>query len=155
MQILIVIPLSAVFTPISTAELPPSKCGAYLSNYRTLQLKSLLHLGQNVITFRTLLHLGSFITFRAFYKRQLLWSFQMFLFCTVCCAVFYNYLRIFLLIWISFGPILSGFLKRFWRNQSHLNWNSILPTASSVTFMTLTLREKVLSQISKSDWWMV
>ena len=24
----------------------------------------LLHLGQNVITFRTLLHLGSFITFR-------------------------------------------------------------------------------------------
>ena len=79
----------------------------------------------------------------------------MFLFCAVCCAVFYNYLRIFLLIWISFGPILSGFLKRFWRNQSHLNWNSILPTASSVTFMTLTPREKVLSQISKSDWWMV
>ena len=29
-----------------------------------MQLKSLLHLGQNVITFRTLLHLGSFITFR-------------------------------------------------------------------------------------------
>ena len=28
------------------------------------QLKSLLHLGQNVITFRTFLHLGSFITFR-------------------------------------------------------------------------------------------
>ena len=31
---------------------------AYLSNYCNLQLKSLLHLGQNVITFRTLLHLG-------------------------------------------------------------------------------------------------
>ena len=30
-----------------------------------LQLKSLLHLGQNVITFRTLLHLGqNVITFR-------------------------------------------------------------------------------------------
>ena len=29
-----------------------------------LTLKSLLNLGQNVITFRTLLHLGSFITFR-------------------------------------------------------------------------------------------
>ena len=53
------------------------KCGTYLSNYRNLQLKSLLplgqniikfrtllHLGQNVITFRTLLHLGSFITCR-------------------------------------------------------------------------------------------
>ena len=35
-----------------------------LSNYCNLQLKSLLHLGQNVITFRTLLHLGLFITFR-------------------------------------------------------------------------------------------
>ena len=29
-----------------------------------IQGKLLLHLGQNVITFRTLLHLGSFITFR-------------------------------------------------------------------------------------------
>ena len=38
--------------------------GAFLGNYCNLQLKSLLHLGQNVITFRTLLHLGSFITFR-------------------------------------------------------------------------------------------
>ena len=38
--------------------------GTYLSNYCNLQLKSLLHLGQNVITFRTLLHVGSFITFR-------------------------------------------------------------------------------------------
>ena len=27
-------------------------------------INSLLHLGQNVITFRTLLHFGSFITFR-------------------------------------------------------------------------------------------
>ena len=32
--------------------------GAYLSNNCNLQLKSLLHLGQNAITFRTLLHLG-------------------------------------------------------------------------------------------------
>ena len=40
------------------------KYGAYLSNYCNLQLKSLLHLGQNVITFRTLLHFGLFITFR-------------------------------------------------------------------------------------------
>ena len=41
------------------------KYGAYLSNYCNLQLKSLLHLGQNVITFRTLLHLGqNVITFR-------------------------------------------------------------------------------------------
>ena len=40
-----------------------SQCGAYLSNYGNLQLKSLLHLGKNVITFRTL-HLGSFIIFR-------------------------------------------------------------------------------------------
>ena len=51
--------------------------GAYSSNYCNWQLKSLLylgqivitfrtllHLGQNVITFRTLLHLGPFITFR-------------------------------------------------------------------------------------------
>jgi len=38
---------------------------AYSSNW---QLNSLLHLGQIVITFRTLLHLGSFITFRPFYK---------------------------------------------------------------------------------------
>ena len=50
---------------------------AYSSNYCDWQLKSLLHLGQivitfstllhlgqNVITFRTLLHLGPFITFR-------------------------------------------------------------------------------------------
>ena len=36
-----------------------------MSNHRNLQLKSLLHLGQNVITFRTLLHLGqNVITFR-------------------------------------------------------------------------------------------
>ena len=34
------------------------------SNYCNWQLKSSLHLGQIVITFRTLLHLGSFITFR-------------------------------------------------------------------------------------------
>ena len=40
------------------------KYGAYLSNYCNLQLKSLLHLGQNVITFRTLLHFGLFLTFR-------------------------------------------------------------------------------------------
>ena len=33
-------------------------------HYCNWQLKSLLHLGQIVITFRTLLHLGSFITFR-------------------------------------------------------------------------------------------
>ena len=38
--------------------------GAYSSNYCNWQLKSLLHLGQNVITFRTLVHLGPFITFR-------------------------------------------------------------------------------------------
>ena len=51
--------------------------GAYSSNYCNWQLKSLLHLGQivitfrtslhlgqNVITFMTLLHLGPFITFR-------------------------------------------------------------------------------------------
>ena len=51
--------------------------GNYSSNYCNWQLKSLLYLGQivitfrtllhsgqNVITFRTLLHLGSFITFR-------------------------------------------------------------------------------------------
>ena len=56
--------LSTVFTRISAAVLINPKCGAYLSNYCNLQLKSLLHLGQNLITFRTLLHLGSFITFR-------------------------------------------------------------------------------------------
>ena len=78
----IVIPLRTVFTWISATVLinPPSplKCGAYLSTYCNLLLKSLLHLGQNVlitfrtsshlgqnvITFRTLLHLGSSITFR-------------------------------------------------------------------------------------------
>ena len=38
--------------------------GAYSSNYCNWQLESLLHLGQIVITFRTLLHLGPFITFR-------------------------------------------------------------------------------------------
>ena len=73
-----VIPLRTVFTRISAAVLIKSpKCGPYLSNYCNLQLRSLLHLGQNVITFRTLLrlgqnviafttllHLGSFITFR-------------------------------------------------------------------------------------------
>ena len=61
----IVIPLSTVFKRISAAVLIKSlKCGAYLSNYCNLQL-NLLHLGQNVITFRTLLHLGqNAITFR-------------------------------------------------------------------------------------------
>ena len=60
-----VIPLSSVFTRISAVALiTPLQCGAYMSNYGNLQLKSLLHLGQNVITFRTLLHLGLFITFR-------------------------------------------------------------------------------------------
>ena len=62
----IVILLSTIFTPISVTALikSQSECGACLSNYCNLQLKSLLHLGQNVITFKTLLHLGSFITFR-------------------------------------------------------------------------------------------
>ena len=60
----IVIPLSIVFTRISAAAHINAKCGAYLSNYCNLQLTILLHLRQNVITFRTLLHLGSFITFR-------------------------------------------------------------------------------------------
>ena len=50
----IVIPLSTVFTRILIKS---PKCAAYLSNNCNLQLKSLLHLGQNVITFRTLLHL--------------------------------------------------------------------------------------------------
>ena len=45
--------------------------GTYLSNYCNLQLKSLLHLGQNVITFRTLLHVGSFISFRPSFKSLL------------------------------------------------------------------------------------
>ena len=62
----IVIPLSTVFTRISAAALIKlPKCGAYLSNYGNLQVKSLLHLGQNIVTFRTLLHLGqNVITFR-------------------------------------------------------------------------------------------
>ena len=60
----IVIPLSTVFTRISAAAHINPKCGVYLSNYCNLQLKILLHLGQNVIKFRTLLQLGSFITFR-------------------------------------------------------------------------------------------
>ena len=74
----IVIPLSTVFTRISDAALIK-----FLQIWRLfeggdyLEVKSLLHLGQNVITFRTLLHLGknvipprtllhlgSFITFR-------------------------------------------------------------------------------------------
>ena len=37
---------------------------AYSHKYGNWYLKILLHLGQNVITFRTLLHLGPFITFR-------------------------------------------------------------------------------------------
>ena len=51
------IPLSTVFTPISAAALinPMQRFegGAYSSNYCNWQLKSLLHLGQIVITFRT------------------------------------------------------------------------------------------------------
>ena len=63
------IPLSTVFIRISAAALinPMQRLfegGAYSSNYCNWQLKSLLHLGQIVLTFRTLLHLGSFITFR-------------------------------------------------------------------------------------------
>ena len=58
--------------------------GTYSSNYCNWQLKSLLHLeqivitfrtllhlGQNDITFRTLLHLGSFSTFRPSTTRTL------------------------------------------------------------------------------------
>ena len=67
------IPLSNVFTRISAAariNFPPPppqmrrlfEGGAYSSNYCNWQLKSLLHLGQNVI--RTLLHLGPLITLR-------------------------------------------------------------------------------------------
>ena len=68
----IVIHLTSVFTRISAAALiksPQMRClfegGAYLNNFCNLQLESLLHLGQNVITFRTVLQLGqSVITFR-------------------------------------------------------------------------------------------
>ena len=65
----IVIPLSTVFTRISAAALIKfPKCGAYLSNYCNLQLKSLLHLGQNVITYRTkFYYIQDFITFRVVY----------------------------------------------------------------------------------------
>ena len=65
----IVMPLSTVFTRRSAAALIKlPKCGAYLSNYGNLQVKSLLHLGQNIVTFRTLLHLGqNVITFRVVY----------------------------------------------------------------------------------------
>ena len=74
----IVIPLSTAFTRITAAALintpPPMRRlfegGTYWTNYCNWQLKSLLHLGQIVITFRNLihlgqmlLHLGSFITF--------------------------------------------------------------------------------------------
>ena len=48
-----VIPFSTLFSRISAAALINPKYGAYLSNYGNLQLKSLLHLGKNVITFRT------------------------------------------------------------------------------------------------------
>ena len=48
----IVIPLCNVFTRISAAARINPKCGAYLSQYCNLQLKSLLHLGQKVIAFR-------------------------------------------------------------------------------------------------------
>ena len=72
------------------------------------------------------------------------------LFCTVYFTVLSFY-------W--FGLVLAlyflAFLKLFWGNQKRLNWNHILHTACSVTFMTLTLREKVQSQIEKIDWWMV
>ena len=68
----IVIPLSTVFTRISAAALinPPNaaliRVITVIGNLRVyyIQGKFLLHLGQNVITFRTFLHLGSFITFR-------------------------------------------------------------------------------------------
>ena len=59
----IVITLSTVCTRISAAAVIKPFCGAYLSNYCNLQLNSLLYLGQNYATLRTLLHLGSFITF--------------------------------------------------------------------------------------------
>ena len=58
----IAIPLSTVFSRISAAALINSPMpqmrrlfegGAYSSNYCNWQLKSLLHLGQIVITFRT------------------------------------------------------------------------------------------------------
>ena len=52
----LVIPLRTVFTRISAAALIKfAICGAYSSTYYNLQFKSLLHLGQNVIAFRTLL----------------------------------------------------------------------------------------------------
>ena len=63
--------LALINAPPSPPPPPPllpmrrlSEGGNYLSNYCNWQLKTLLHLGQNVITSRTLLHLGSFITFR-------------------------------------------------------------------------------------------
>ena len=42
--------------------------GAYSSNYCNWQLKSLLHLGQIVITFRTLLHLGLLHMYNYYYS---------------------------------------------------------------------------------------
>ena len=53
----IVMPLSTVFKRVSAAALINPQCGAYLSNYGNLQLKSLLHLGQNVITFRVVYYI--------------------------------------------------------------------------------------------------
>ena len=50
----IVIPLSTVFTRVSAAaHIKSPQGGPFLSNYCNLQLKSSLHFGQNVITFRT------------------------------------------------------------------------------------------------------
>ena len=73
----IVIPLSTVFTGISTALLIKSpKCGAYLRttlNWVITVICSLrFYYIYDFITFRTLLHLGSFITFRP--STPLMWA---------------------------------------------------------------------------------
>ena len=59
-----------------------------------ITFRTLLHLGQNVITFRTLLHLGSFITFRP--STPLMWA------------------------WVpKCGEL--------WLSDNHLFWNTIIP----------------------------
>ena len=91
-----------------------------------MQLKSLLHLGQNVITFRTLLHLGqNVITFRTLLHVGSFITFRPSTYLTKPTFLFHR--------WLNFERVISALTER---NVDYLNVEEVQVIAREKCFIT-------------------